>query len=367
MLPFKPTAAQKRVLGEIAARHGRAPSHEPPAAGRRRQRQDARGRRGRHHRHRKRLPGRRCSRPPKSWPPSTISTSRIFSSKLGYTVAMLTGSQTAREKVADQETARRRARRTSCIGTHALLEEDVEFQQARPRHRRRAAPLRRHAAPQARRERPRRTLPRRAGHDRDSHPPHPRAHHLRRSRRLRHRRTAARPQAHRHQTRHRGQDRAGLQLPEDSRSTRAAKATSSTPSIEEIRNAGHEGRQTDARASLRNRLPRSSPSACCTASFPADRERGRDGRASKRGEHRNPGLDHRDRGRRRRPQRHRDGDRAGRALRPRATPPAARPRRPRRRPKLLHPGHRQVERRRPASASAPWSTRTTASTSPRWT
>ena len=87
------------------------------------------------------------------------------------------------------------------VGTHALLEEDVEFKQPGPGHRRRAAPLRRHAAAAA--------ACRRA-----SHPdvlvmtatPIPRTlalTHLRRPRRLRDRRAAARPQADRHQPRHR--------------------------------------------------------------------------------------------------------------------------------------------------------------------
>ena len=57
MLPFKPTGAQKRVLGEIARRHGGAAPDEPAAAGRRGQRQDARGRRGRGDRDRERLSG----------------------------------------------------------------------------------------------------------------------------------------------------------------------------------------------------------------------------------------------------------------------------------------------------------------------
>ena len=55
-----PVQADRRAetrAGRDRPRHGRAPSHEPPAPGRRGQRQDPGGRRGRHHRHRERLPG----------------------------------------------------------------------------------------------------------------------------------------------------------------------------------------------------------------------------------------------------------------------------------------------------------------------
>ena len=59
------------------------------------------------------------------------------------------------------------------------------------------------------------------------------------------------------------------------------------------------------------------------------REGGRDA-ALQGGRDQDPGFDHRDRSGRGRAQRHRDGDRAGRALRPGAVAPAARPRGPRR-------------------------------------
>ena len=57
ILPFKPTGAQKRALGEIAADLERPDSDESSAAGRRRLRQDDRRARSGDHRHRKRLPG----------------------------------------------------------------------------------------------------------------------------------------------------------------------------------------------------------------------------------------------------------------------------------------------------------------------
>ena len=56
-----------------------------------------------------------------------------------------------------------------------------------------------------------------------------------------------------------------------------------------------------------------------------------------------PGVDHRDRSRRRRAECDGDGDRAGGAIRPGATASASRARGTRRGAELLHPGHRQAE------------------------
>ena len=58
ILPFHPTAAQKRVLKEIATDMQTALSHAASAARRCGFGQDDRGLRSGHHRHRKRLPGR---------------------------------------------------------------------------------------------------------------------------------------------------------------------------------------------------------------------------------------------------------------------------------------------------------------------
>ena len=89
MLPFKPTGAQKRVLGR-SRRTWRAAPHEPPAAGRCGQRQDHRGGRGGRHRDRERLSGGGAGARPRSSPRSTISLSSR-SSELGYVAALLTG------------------------------------------------------------------------------------------------------------------------------------------------------------------------------------------------------------------------------------------------------------------------------------
>ena len=126
MLPFKPTGAQKRVLGEIAQRYGGAASHEPAAARRRGQRQDHRGGRGGGDRDRERLsgggagahrnPGRaallllqaaacassatwRCCSPARSPAARKAQLKKLIAAGLVHVV----------------------------IGTHALLEKDVEF------------------------------------------------------------------------------------------------------------------------------------------------------------------------------------------------------------------------------------------------
>ena len=88
--------------------------------------------------------------------------------------------------------AGRRARSTSPIGTHALIQEGC-VPVARRRGDRRAAPLRRRAAGRAAARRPRRRRgARRAGDDGHADPPHGGHDRLRRSRRVGPRRAAAR-------------------------------------------------------------------------------------------------------------------------------------------------------------------------------
>jgi ATP-dependent DNA helicase RecG len=79
MLPFKPTAAQKRVLAEIAADMARPPSHESPAAGRCGQRQDAGGLLKPPSSPSRTATRWRCWRPLRSWRRSIITTSGTFS------------------------------------------------------------------------------------------------------------------------------------------------------------------------------------------------------------------------------------------------------------------------------------------------
>ncbi len=87
-----------------------------------------------------------------------------------------------------------RARSTSLVGTHAVIQEGVSFRRLGARHRRRAAPLRRDAAGGPARQG---AQPARAGDDRHAHPAHPGPHPLRRPGHLGHRRDAAGPQARR--------------------------------------------------------------------------------------------------------------------------------------------------------------------------
>ena len=103
-----------------------SPTHEPPAAGRRRQRQDARGRGSRHHRHRKRLPGggARAHRNPGHAALLLLQDGSFRSSATSSSCSP-----------APSPPGRRRSSRKLLaaglahvvVGTHALLEEDVEF------------------------------------------------------------------------------------------------------------------------------------------------------------------------------------------------------------------------------------------------
>ena len=114
---------------------------------------------------------------------------------LGVTVALVTGSQPARTRRSALElTASGEA--PIVVGTHALFQEGVEFQRPRAGDRRRAAPLRRAAAPAARREGAGQRPPSApADHDRDADPADPGDDRLCRPRRLGDRRAAAGPHA----------------------------------------------------------------------------------------------------------------------------------------------------------------------------
>ena len=93
------------------------------------------------------------------------------------------------------DAARRSARSTSLVGTHALFQDDVAFRDLGARRRRRAASLRRAPAPGARAQGRGR---RHAGDDRDADPAHAGAHLFRRHGRLGAAREAGRPPADRH-------------------------------------------------------------------------------------------------------------------------------------------------------------------------
>ena len=120
----------------------------------------------------------------------------------GTRVALLTGSQSTAER-----------RRTLLdvvtgdagivVGTHALLQENVDFFDLGARGRRRAAPVRRRAARCPARQGGRAAA--RARHDRHAHPAHRRDDRVRRPRDLDAARAARRSRAHHHPRRARGQ------------------------------------------------------------------------------------------------------------------------------------------------------------------
>ena len=91
MLPFKPTGAQKRVLGEIAKDMATAAPHVSTAAGRRGQRQDAGGGGGSDHRDRERLSGRGAGTHGNPGHAALFLLQEAVH-KLGYVTILLTGS-----------------------------------------------------------------------------------------------------------------------------------------------------------------------------------------------------------------------------------------------------------------------------------
>ena len=140
-LPFALTGAQRRAIGEIERRPRRPAPHAPAAAGRRRRRQDARGRQRAARRGAGRPPGRADGadrgagraalprRPGAARRPHRAATD-------GGTLVRPTGPLRGRAAHQPHDArpsathARRRsppARSTSLIGTHALIQEGVAF------------------------------------------------------------------------------------------------------------------------------------------------------------------------------------------------------------------------------------------------
>ena len=113
-------------------------------------------------------------------------------------VALLTGSMSPQQKrqVRDEVAA---GDAGIVIGTHALLQETVEFSATRHGRRRRAAPVRCRAARHVARQGPGRPHAASAGDDGDADPAHRRADRLRRPRDVDAAGTAAGPSADRHQ------------------------------------------------------------------------------------------------------------------------------------------------------------------------
>ena len=103
--------------------------------------------------------------------------------KLDYVTILLTGSTTARDKIQLKKLIAAGLAHV-VVGTHALLEADVEFKKLGPGDRRRTASLRRGAAAGADGKR---RASGRPGDDRDAHSAHAGADRLRRSGRQHHR------------------------------------------------------------------------------------------------------------------------------------------------------------------------------------
>ncbi len=115
-----------------------------------------------------------------------LSARRIFE-PAGYKVALIVSGRKRAEKEAAID-AIESGEAQLVVGTHALIEDADQIQAAGPGDRGRAAPLRRAAAQAADRKG---RVAARAGDDRHANSAHPRAHALRRSRSFRDRRTAA--------------------------------------------------------------------------------------------------------------------------------------------------------------------------------
>ena len=126
MLPFKPTGAQKRVIQEIVNDMKQPYPMNRLPSGRRRKRKNHRGRAGGGDRYRERVPVAVLA-PTEILAVQHYAYFRRLMEKLGYTVVLMTGSRTARQK---QELRRALSLGIAhvAIGTHALLEEDVAFQ-----------------------------------------------------------------------------------------------------------------------------------------------------------------------------------------------------------------------------------------------
>ena len=249
MLPFKPTGAQKRVLKEIADDMAAPASDEPPAAGRRGQRQDDRGRRGRGDRHRERLPGGGAGADGNPGHAAQLHL-QTDSRQAGLCHRAVDRKLHRAGEGATQEAA---VRGSGARGyRHARAHpERCRVQEPGPRHHRRAASFRRAAAPGPGAKRRHAGRP---GDDRHAHPAHARHDDVRRPGRQRDRRDAAGPQAHRHQTFDRRPHRKGLQLHEGADRRRAA-GVRGVPRDRGVRGAGDEGGAEGVRAPLARGLP----------------------------------------------------------------------------------------------------------------
>ena len=337
MLPFKPTGAQKRVLAEIAQDMA-----QPHPMNRLLQGDVGSG---------KTMVAAEAAiiAIENGYQVAVLAPTEILAAqhyfyfknlfaKLGYVVVLLTGSSTAREKAQLKKLLAAGLVHVA-IGTHALLEKDVEFHKlglaiVDEQHRfgvmQRLKLMRRACIPDVlvmtATPIPR-TLALTMYGDLDTSvidelPP------------------GRKPIMTKHVTEDRVEQVYSFLQEADRRGAAGVRRVSGDRGIGD---AGDEGGAEDARASVEDRVPGYCRSACCMASCRRTRKK-RSMARFKRGRDADPGFDDGDRSRRGRAECDGDGDRAGGALRAGAVASVARARGPRRGAELLHSGDRQAER-----------------------
>ena len=128
ILPFELTNAQKRVIREIARGHGPAAMHEPPAAGRRRVGQDGRRARRDADSRRERLPGRDDGADRDSGRAALFRHHERCSGRWAcWTSVDCSPAACGRSSGRRMASASRPGATQMVIGTHALIQEGVEF------------------------------------------------------------------------------------------------------------------------------------------------------------------------------------------------------------------------------------------------
>ena len=208
---------------------------------------------------------RRSWRPPRSWPSSTTCTLDAARWRSSAVTRGAAHRRAPRGKAREKVLARRlgRARSASSVGTHALIQEDVEFQRLGlvvidEQHRFGVHAARRAAG--ARASRPD-VLVMTATPD----PAHARADALRRPRRLGDRRAAARAHADRAPgSRRGGAARWSLPFMRERAGSAGARPTSSTRWSRSRRSSTSRAATRDGRAAAHGGLPESRGRRCCT-------------------------------------------------------------------------------------------------------
>ncbi|MBK9971052.1 MAG: DEAD/DEAH box helicase [Acidimicrobiaceae bacterium] len=209
------------------------------------------------------------------------------------------------------------------IGTHALIQEGVQFHSLGVVVGRRAAPLRGRAARGPAGQGRRRRGARRAGDDRHADPSYGRDDRVRRPRCERARRATAGSHAHRHEVGQRAADGARCVGHRARRGRRRSAGVRGVPAHRGEREAGGGQRTGDVRTAASRRAAGLAHRVAARSDAVVG-EGGRDGCVPSR-RHRRARGHHRHRGRRRRGQRNRDGHHRCRPVRHRPVASAARP------------------------------------------